>query len=46
VGPALLAIAIVGNVGLMVVGHGERLDRERCEASMDPSVRGLTGSPC
>jgi hypothetical protein len=50
-GIALLTFALIGNVGLMVHGHGDRLSRERCEEAHIPAAErmipaGLRAYPC
>jgi hypothetical protein len=45
-GAVLLAIALVGNIGLLVARHDRFLTMIACERSMTPLARGSAGNPC
>jgi len=46
VGVALLAVALVGNVVLLVDSHDRFMTHIECERSLTPVARGSAGNPC
>jgi hypothetical protein len=42
----VLAVALVGNVGLLFARHDRFMDMLACERSMTPIARGSAGNPC
>jgi hypothetical protein len=46
IGAVLLAIALVGNIGLLFATHDRLLAKIECERSMAPIARGSAGNPC
>ena len=46
IGVAVLAIALVGNVVLLVDSHDRLVSKIECERSMTPVARGSAGNPC
>jgi hypothetical protein len=46
VGIAVLAVALTGNVLLLVESHDRLLSKVECERSMTPLARGSAGNPC
>jgi hypothetical protein len=45
-GAVLLAVALVGNIGLLVASSDRLLSKVECERSMTPLARGSAGNPC
>jgi hypothetical protein len=45
-GAAVLAFALVGNVGLLLATHDRLVSKIACERSMTPLARGSAGNPC
>jgi hypothetical protein len=45
-GAAVLAVALVGNVALMLETHDRLVSKIECERSMTPIARGSAGNPC
>jgi hypothetical protein len=45
-GAILLAVALVGNIGLLVASSDRLLSKVECERSMTPLARGSAGNPC
>jgi hypothetical protein len=46
IGGVLLAIALVGNIGLLFATHDRLLSKIECERPMAPIARGSAGNPC
>jgi hypothetical protein len=46
IGAVLLAIALVGNIGLLFATHDRLLSKIECERPMAPIARGSAGNPC
>jgi hypothetical protein len=46
IGAVLLAIALVGNVGLLFTTHDRLVSKIECERPMAPIARGSAGNPC
>jgi hypothetical protein len=46
IGAVILALALVGNVGLLFASHDRLLSKVACERSMTPLARGSAGNPC
>jgi hypothetical protein len=46
IGGVLLAIALVGNIGLLFTTRDRLLSKIECERSMAPIARGSAGNPC
>jgi hypothetical protein len=46
VGAVVLAVAFVGNVGLLVGSHDRLVSKIECEKSLTPLQRGSAGNPC
>jgi hypothetical protein len=46
IGAVALAIALIGNVGLLVTSHDRLVSKIECETSMTPIARGSAGNPC
>lgn len=46
IGAAVLAVAIVGNVALLVASSERLLSKVECERAMTPIARGSAGNPC
>ena len=45
-GAVVLAIALIGNVGLLLASHDRLVSKIECERSMTPLARGSAGNPC
>jgi hypothetical protein len=45
-GAVVLAVALVGNVGLLLASHDRLASKIECERSMTPLARGSAGNPC
>lgn len=45
-GGAVLAIALVGNAGLLIASHDRLVSKIACERPMTPLARGSAGNPC
>ena len=46
IGAIVLAVALIGNVGLLVARHDRLVAMIECERSMTPIARGSAGNPC
>ena len=46
IGAVILAVALVGNVGLLFATHDRLLSKVACERTMTPLARGSAGNPC
>ena len=45
-GTVVLAVALFGNIGLLIERHDRFLSMIECERSMTPVARGSAGNPC
>ena len=46
IGAVVLAVAVIGNVGLLFARHDRLVSMIACERSMTPIARGSAGNPC
>jgi hypothetical protein len=46
IGAVVLAVALVGNIGLLVASRDRLLSKVECERAMTPLARGSAGNPC
>jgi hypothetical protein len=46
VGAVVLAVALVGNVGLLIGSHDRLVSKIECEKALTPLQRGSAGNPC